>query len=66
MARTEGKPAVCMACSGPGRRTTVTAIADARLIRFRWSITGGTGLDDRYRRCRKWTPTASLSPSPEA
>ncbi len=35
-------------------------------IRFRWSASpAGTGLDDRYRRLpRKWTPTASLSPSP--
>ncbi len=31
MARTDGKPAVCMACSGPGATNSVTAIADARL-----------------------------------
>ena len=31
MARTQGKPAVCMACSGPGATNRVTAIADARL-----------------------------------
>ncbi|MFQ9949315.1 MAG: acetolactate synthase large subunit [Escherichia coli] len=31
MARTDGKPAVCMACSGPGATNLVTAIADARL-----------------------------------
>ncbi|WES68460.1 acetolactate synthase large subunit [Superficieibacter sp. HKU1] len=31
MARTEGKPAVCIACSGPGATNLVTAIADARL-----------------------------------
>jgi len=31
MARTQGKPAVCLACSGPGATNLVTAIADARL-----------------------------------
>ncbi|VFS45279.1 Acetolactate synthase isozyme 1 large subunit [Budvicia aquatica] len=31
MARTEGKAAVCIACSGPGATNLVTAIADARL-----------------------------------
>ncbi|HFT7191024.1 TPA: acetolactate synthase large subunit [Enterobacter ludwigii] len=31
MARTQGKPSVCMACSGPGATNLVTAIADARL-----------------------------------
>ena len=31
MARTQGKPAVYMACSGPGATNLVTAIADARL-----------------------------------
>ena len=31
MARTQGTPAVCIACSGPGATNLVTAIADARL-----------------------------------
>ncbi len=31
MARTQGKPAVCIACSGPGATNLVTAIADAHL-----------------------------------
>ncbi len=31
MARTQGKAAVCLACSGPGATNLVTAIADARL-----------------------------------
>ena len=31
MARTQGKAAVCIACSGPGATNLVTAIADARL-----------------------------------
>ncbi len=31
MARTQGKPGVCIACSGPGATNLVTAIADARL-----------------------------------
>lgn len=31
MARTSGKAAVCIACSGPGATNLVTAIADARL-----------------------------------
>ncbi|WP_336933821.1 acetolactate synthase large subunit [Atlantibacter hermannii] len=31
MARTQGKTAVCIACSGPGATNLVTAIADARL-----------------------------------
>lgn len=54
MARTEGKPAVCMACSGPGATNTVTAIADARTDSIPLvCITGGTGLDDRYRRLRE-------------
>ncbi len=51
MARTEGKPAVCMACSGPGATNLVTAIADARLDSIPLvCILPGTGLDDRYRR----------------
>ncbi|CDL13546.1 Acetolactate synthase large subunit [Klebsiella pneumoniae IS46] len=66
MARTEGKPAVCMACSGPGATNLVTAIADARLDSIPLvCITGQVpasmiGTDAS----RKWTPTASLSPSP--
>ena len=36
MARTQGKPAVCIACSGPGATNLVTAIADARLDSIRW------------------------------
>lgn len=50
MARTQGKPAVCMACSGPGATNLVTAIADARLDSIPLiCITGGAVLDDRYR-----------------
>ena len=48
MART-GKPAVCMACSGPGQ-PTVTAIADARLDSIPLiCITGRAVFDDWYR-----------------
>lgn len=41
MARTDGKPAVCMACSGPGATNLVTAIADARLDSIRWCVSPG-------------------------
>lgn len=66
MARTEGKPAVCMACSGPGATNLVTAIADARLDSIPLvCITGQVPASmigtDAF---QKWTPTASLSPSP--
>ncbi len=52
MARTDGKPAVCMACSGPGATNLVTAIADARLDSIPLiCITGRVArLDDRHRR----------------
>ncbi len=67
MARTDGKPAVCMACSGPGATNPVTAIADARLDSIPLiCITGQVPASmigtDAFR--GKWTPTASLSPSP--
>lgn len=66
MARTDGKPAVCMACSGPGATNLVTAIADARLDSIPLvCITGQVPASmigtDAF---QKSTPTASLSPSP--
>ena len=62
MARTDGKPAVCMACSGPGATNLVTAIADARLDSI--PLICITGQVPASMPSRKWTPTASLSPSP--
>ncbi len=66
MARTEGKPAVCMACSGPGATNLITAIADARLDSIPLvCITGQVPASmigtDAF---QKSTPTVSLSPSP--
>lgn len=65
MARTEGKPAVCMACSGPGATNLITAIADARLDSIPLvCITGQVPASmigtDAF---QKSTPTVSLSPS---
>lgn len=66
MARTDGKPAVCMACSGPGATNLVTAIADARLdsiplICITGQVPASMIGSDAF---QKSTPTASLSPSP--
>ena len=61
MARTEGKPAVCMACSGPGATNLITAIADARLDSIPLvCITGRSGIDD-WDRCVREVDTYGIS-----
>ncbi len=66
MARTRGKPAVCMACSGPGATNTgdrhrrCAPRLHSADLHYRPVPSSMIGTDA----FRKWIPTVSLSPSP--